>query len=535
LNFIFPVKFPSTPPNTDKMDENLDEQAIRELEEVLNTKIYPGTEIMRDVGTHHFVKSAGQSHRVLVPQPSDDPHDPLNWSPLWKHTTIFSAIVLSFSLNLGPLALAPMFPFYMEEWNSSLADVIQFTGVAILCLGFSNFIWVPIMVCFGRRPVAIFSTLICVGSSIWRALAPSYGSFMGACILNGLAAGPCESLMPQVIADIIFLHDRGKFQTLYFALYFASLMVGPIISGAMAQHTGWRSFWWFNTGLLVFTLVLNILCFPETRYKRAWEAPGSGQQAPKVPVVAPIDNDKVSDEKVERHDHDHDGLGPASLVPTQSTNPTANPNLSQQLTHVDPYLGRGTPSKKQFMPWQALDGANILRELWVPFYLFLFPAVEFAAFVVSWSAGVFLVVNLSQSQVFAAPPYNFSSQTVGLFNIAILVGAMIGLVTSGPLSDWVAARLTARNGGIREPEMRLLTMIPYVVIMIFGSIIVAVGYDRGWPWEAVVVIGYACVGIQVAALPSIASTYAIDSFKPVTGSLMVTITVNKNLWGYGIG
>jgi hypothetical protein len=43
----------------------------------LNTKIYPGTEIMVDVGTHHFVKSAAGGHSVLVPQPSDDEHDPL--------------------------------------------------------------------------------------------------------------------------------------------------------------------------------------------------------------------------------------------------------------------------------------------------------------------------------------------------------------------------------------------------------------------------------------------------------------------------
>lgn len=35
----------------------------------------------------------------------------------------------------------------------------------------------------------------------------------------------------------------------------------------------------------------------------------------------------------------------------------------------------------------------------------------------------------------------------------------IGLVTAGPLSDWIAMRLTLRNGGIREPEMRLPTMV----------------------------------------------------------------------------
>ena len=47
------------------------------------------------------------------------------------------------------------------------------------------------------------------------------------------------------------------------------------------------------------------------------------------------------------------------------------------------------------------------------------------------------------------------------------------------------------------------------------------------------IIGYGCAGLQVAALPSITSTYAVDSYKPVTGSVFVSITVNKNVWGYG--
>ena len=58
-------------------------------------------------------------------------------------------------------------------------------------------------------------------------------------------------------------------------------MVGPIISGAMAEHTGVESFWWFNTGMLLFTLVVCIFLFPETRYHRAWET----GDAPKPPPV----------------------------------------------------------------------------------------------------------------------------------------------------------------------------------------------------------------------------------------------------------
>ncbi len=51
--------------------------------------------------------------------------------------------------------------------------------------------------------------------------------------------------------------------------------------------------------------------------------------------------------------------------------------------------------------------------------------------------------------------------------------------------------------------------------------------------KIIVIIGYTCTGIQVAALPSISSTYSIDSYKPVAGSIFVSITVNKNVWGYG--
>lgn len=52
-------------------------KVIRQLERELNVKILPGTELMIDAGAHHFVKASAGSDRVLVPQPSDDPSDPL--------------------------------------------------------------------------------------------------------------------------------------------------------------------------------------------------------------------------------------------------------------------------------------------------------------------------------------------------------------------------------------------------------------------------------------------------------------------------
>lgn len=121
----------------------------------------------------------------------------------------------------------------------------------------------------------------------------------------------------------------------------------------------------------------------------------------------------------------------------------------------------------------------------------------------------------------------------GFTNFALLVGTLIGLLTAGPLSDAIAAWSTRRNRGICEPEMRLPAFIPYALVMLLSNVFIAVGYAHHWPWEAIVVVGYTFAGIQVAALPSIVSTYAVDSYKPAVGNLFVTITVIKNVWGYG--
>lgn len=56
-------------------------------------------------------------------------------------STMAVATLTTFSQGFGPLALAPMFPEMEKTFNRSLSDVVQFTGVCILVLGFSNFIW----------------------------------------------------------------------------------------------------------------------------------------------------------------------------------------------------------------------------------------------------------------------------------------------------------------------------------------------------------------------------------------------------------
>lgn len=52
-----------------------------------------------------------------------------------------SALLVTFAQTLGPLAIAPVFPQLMKEFDSDINGVAQFTGITILVLGFSNFAW----------------------------------------------------------------------------------------------------------------------------------------------------------------------------------------------------------------------------------------------------------------------------------------------------------------------------------------------------------------------------------------------------------
>lgn len=56
-------------------------------------------------------------------------------------SAVASATVITFAQALGPLAIAPIFPQLIHDFDSDLAGVVHFTGVTILVLGFSNFFW----------------------------------------------------------------------------------------------------------------------------------------------------------------------------------------------------------------------------------------------------------------------------------------------------------------------------------------------------------------------------------------------------------
>ena len=339
-----------------------------------------------------------------------------------------------------------------------------------------------------------------MGASIWRAEASTYNSFLGSCILSGIVAGPAETIQPVVVADVLFLHERGLHMTLYFALFFGAQAIAIIVSGLITFHSTWQNFWWLAAGLQGLSIILLLFGFPETKFNRT--------TIPSVVLVSP-------DEK-------------------------AAPQETEVVTELYPCLHKGRPQRYQYpiIRWPKLSSEPLLKMLvhhfLIPFRLFFNPIAQFASLVVCFSASNILYTNITQSPVFSAAPYNFTSEQIGFTNFAVLVGQIIGVLTAGPFSDWIAMKLTVRNNGIREAEMRLVALIPYTIILVLGDMMIGFGAQYKWPWEAVLIVGYSCAGMQIAAIPGIVASYFVDSYRPIAGSVFVSATIYKNVYGYGV-
>lgn len=92
----------------------------------------------------------------------------------------------------------------------------------------------------------------------------------------------------------------------------------------------------------------------------------------------------------------------------------------------------------------------------------------------------------------------------------------------------VATYYTKRNGGIREPEMRLPTCILACALTFLGALMAGLTYNYKTHWAGPVVgFGVLSAGGQMGA--TLAMSYSLDCHKDLSVELMVTVASLKSL------
>ena len=94
--------------------------------------------LLLTLAASHLLKSKENSDIVLIPQPTGDPNDPLNW-PRWKKTVVFIAMTLfcmegGWAIGGVSTAIVLLMNEFHTDLNTTIDGVINWS-VLLLGLG----------------------------------------------------------------------------------------------------------------------------------------------------------------------------------------------------------------------------------------------------------------------------------------------------------------------------------------------------------------------------------------------------------------
>ncbi|KAK5044653.1 hypothetical protein LTR84_010545 [Exophiala bonariae] len=479
----------------------------------------PGTAPLNELGREDqnisgidsgLLKHDASGQIVLVPQPSDSPNDPYNWPRMKKELfTLTFAYGCGCVGAVGPLLGAAFVPL-AEEWNVSLTNFITGAqGGVIAAIAIGSLLFNALAVKYGKRPVYLITSVGLAVTCFWAAEARSFNSFVAARVIQGLCMAPMEALIPASIADIWFVHERG-YRTAVFNLgVLGGINLATPIAGAIMEASNWRVVMHAMGGAFVLQLILTFFFMPETAYHRTG--------------VLNIDTGKTNVETEKSVAADH-------LETPSEKGATATP-LPADSTASEPKMSFA----QEMRPWSGyVHHVSLISTMVRPFFLLASPAVAWATLLfttcISWLVGI----SITLSQIFSAPPYNFSVRSVGATNLSSFVASVIGTMIAGPLIDGIVKRMSKRNKGIFEPEFRLPIMVTYLLFTatgFFGWGQAAYKQDP-WPIPVVVCMGLINLGVQLGTTGVVA--YVVDCHREQAGEAFAAMNFIKNMFAFGM-
>ena len=475
----------------------------------------PGTVHLVDLeGTIHAKHSlSGQRDIVLIPAPSDDPDDPLNWSSRRKLLSTTCTCVYTLMVGIASAAIYSVLEPIAKDTGLTLNDLNAGTGYMFLLFGWGCLIWQPLALQYGKRPVYLLSLLATMAIMIWVPYTKSNGQWIASKVLQGFFGAPIESLCEISVTDIYFTHERGTYMALYALFLAGSNFLAPILAGFINDGQGWRWVLYWCSIFCAIGFAFLFFLMEETNYQREPStvetalASNCARASPKGSVDISVEKKNATDPAVENIEN-------------------GNCQVYQPKSYWTKLRVFGSTSRQR---------PNRLAGMMLRPLIFLtFPVIFYAGFSYGSNLVWFNVLNATASLILSGSPYNFSTSMVGLAYLSPLIGVVVGFVYTGRLGDWLVVKMARRNGGIMESEHRLW-LFSISLLCIPGALILwGVGAAKGIQWFGLVfamgVIAFTnTLGVQISV------SYCIDSYRELSGEAMVTVIIVRNTMSFAIG
>ncbi|KAF8897411.1 multidrug resistance protein 4 [Infundibulicybe gibba] len=402
---------------------------------------------------------------------NDSLQNPRNWS--WGKKWA-SAGIVSFYTFVSPLASSMMAPGLLQ-----VADEYHITNETITALTLSIFllayavgplIMAPLSETFGRRWVLHISNLVFLLFNVACAFAPTVDFLLLFRFLAGLAGSTPISCGGGSISDMFSEKDRASAMSIYTLGPLLGPVIGPVLGGWVAQTIGPKWVFIVIAGLCSAASAIGIPFLHETY----------------APVIRAHLERKISDSE--------HGSSPYQDPPP----PTHSQQLLSNVTR--PIL--------------------LLTRSFICFMLSLYMAFVYAIYYLLFAtfANFFKVT------------YGFGPGDGGLCYLGLGSGFFLATLFGAKFADRIYAALSARNGGVGKPEMRIPALI-------FGSLFAPIGVLwYGWSAQMklhwimpIIGSGIFGFGLMTTSLPI--QLYLVDSFK-YAASALGAASVFRSLLGF---
>lgn len=151
---------------------------------------------------------------VLIPQPSDDPNDTLNWSQTKKHIVLFIISAVAFLPDYGSATGAVTLLPQATVWHMT-EDTVNHSQVGnVFMLGAGGIFVTVFAAYFGRLPVLFWYLVFAVWTAAWCAGAHGFSDFMAARILNGFFSTVAQGVWTSFLSEFICERNTPNCQSI---------------------------------------------------------------------------------------------------------------------------------------------------------------------------------------------------------------------------------------------------------------------------------------------------------------------------------
>lgn len=357
---------------------------------------------------------------------------------------------------------------------------------------------------------------ILLGATIAGALQNSYDGHLASRIVQGLATGASESLLPLMLTEVTFLHQRGLVFGLYWTFQNILSQIINLVSTYLNEAAGWRWYYWLFVITVAAGLVFALLGAFETQFSR----PAASLDGQVVVTdefgVTTVLTDAEAQEYLARAEQDKRASGDGPMPASTEFGPRRT--YAQKVTQW--WTPHPEPLRVICLSW-----LHMAQSFTSPGILY---AVLLSSIVLGCSVGMSLTYNAVLVQ-----EYGWAAQNVGLINVGGIVGALLGSLYCSFLGQPFLFWLARRNNGVHLPEHHLLTLVFPAVVAV--ATLLLYGYTAGggatwWgPYLAWTFFQYSFIAVLV-----VSTTFAAEVAPKHPGPALVVVVGSKNVISFGV-